>query len=137
MDHPLSALKTLLGTWKTTGTTHDDPPLKLNATDSYELLGAGGFIIHRVAGKLGESELNSIEMIGYDQDKKAFSMHSFDDSGNTEQMTATLEGDRWKITGEEARFEGKLGSHRITGTWERRTASGWEPWMSIVLTRQH
>ena len=136
MDHPLTQLEPLLGTWKTSGSTHDDPPQTLDAIDTYEKLGSG-FIIHRVSGKLGESDLRSIEMIGYDPERKVFTMHSFDGSGTTEQMTATFESGHWKITGEEARFEGRLEKDRVTGTWERKTSGGWQPWMTIELTRRN
>ena len=137
MKKQLEPLNVLVGKWKTTGRTLDESSEELSATDTYEWLDGGGFLVHRVAGSLGSKPLSSIEIIGLDGSHDDFIMHSYDSSGSAVIMHGKLDGENWTIEGKDHRFAGVIRGDRITGTWHMRDEAGrWSPWMEIVLTRE-
>lgn len=134
-------LGVFIGSWHTEGEIQTDSPgvtLRLHATDSYEWMPGGYFLVHRVDGRMGDMVVQALEVIGYDEDCDCYVSQSFDNSGNTASYRAYLRGDEWSIEGARERFTGVFSEDRRTlrGRWER-SADGeeWRPWMAITLTR--
>lgn len=137
----LERLEIFVGTWRTEGEIVTDPsaaPLPLRATDSYEWLPGRHFLLHRVDGRLGDEEVQTLEIIGYDATVGAYFTHSYDNHGNVGLYQASLHDRAWSITGSSERFTGAF-SHdgtTLAGIWERfADGEGWTHWMTIRLTR--
>lgn len=135
-------LEIFVGTWKTEGrileSDSSGPPSRLTAVDIYDWGPGGFFLIHHVDGRMGEEEVKTIEIIGFDAASQEYRMHSFDNQGNTATYKAILRGRAWKIWGEAERFTGEFSEDgsSLSGRWERSAGgAGWQPWMEITLTR--
>ena len=136
----LRALSIFVGTWNTEGeiaATPDRAASKLLATDIYEWLPGGQFLMHRVDARMGDAVSRSIEIYAYDSDKNAFRSRSYDDRGMSEEFDADLAGRKWTITGANLRFSGQFSedTNALTGRWERRAGNEWARLMDIRLTR--
>jgi hypothetical protein len=89
---------------------------------------------------MGAAQSQSLEIIGFDEERQVFTMHSFDDRGNeTLMMAAKLKNNLWTFEGDSLRFNGGFSKDGMTqsGTWEQRDATGkWSLFIRIQLTRQ-
>jgi hypothetical protein len=111
---------------------------RFRATDVYEWLAGGFFLIHRWHAQLPDGDSKGIEIIGYDTASGRYRMHSFDHQGNVGVMIASLDGDTWTFSSETVRFTGGFRDGKtFAGLWERRSngAAEWSPWMKVELTR--
>ena len=135
-------LQRFVGRWRTEGEILGGPPgasARLQATDSYEWLPGGYFLLHRVEGRLGDEPVQTLEVIGYDAERHTYFSHAFDDRGNARTYTAGLSDDgTWSIVGSSERFTGSFSADgtALVGTWERLADGGeWARWMTIRLTK--
>lgn len=130
-----------IGTWNTTGRvleTEAAPAGELSATDTYRWLPGRQFIVHDVDARFDGQPSRSMEVIGFDRERKLHVARSFDDQGRSDEYVVALRGRRWTITGETMRFSGSFdaGHDRLRGLWElkgRRAA--WQPWIQLELLR--
>jgi hypothetical protein len=138
----LGRLNQFSGIWHTEGEMKGScsgQPAKFTATDSYEWLPGGYFLLHRFDADMPDGNVKGIEVIGYSQESNSYPMHSFDSLGRTSMMQARVEEDRWTFTGEDIRFTGRfleIGTV-FTGLWERHPGEGaaWQPWMKVRLRK--
>lgn len=135
-------LDAFVGIWKTEGeirASASGPAARFRATDTYEWLPGGFFLVHRFEAQMPDGETQGIEIIGYDAERKTYPMHSFDSQGNASVMQASVEDGTWIFTGEALRFTGSFqdGGNTITGLWEQRSDDGgqWLPWLDVKLTK--
>ena len=135
-------LNAFAGTWNTRGqirASSAGPAMSIQATDVYEWLRGGFFLIHRWDAQMPDGITKGIEILGYDEATNTYPMRSFDSHGNSGLMHATVEGAAWTFTGDTLRFTGHFrdGGNTFAGLWEHRSAdaTGWIPWMDIELTR--
>lgn len=100
-------------------------------------LPGGYFLIHRVDVRMGDEQIDSIEIIGYDSSTGKYPMHYFGYKGSTGIMHASVDGNTWTFTGETERFTGSFNEAGdiITGKWERLDSDEWVGWMDIKLTK--
>lgn len=137
----LARLNVFVGTWKTEGlikSSPSGPAAKLKATDTYEWLPGGFFLIHHVDGFMGEEEVKTIEIIGYDASSRMYSTHSYDNRGNIGVYQANLLGADWTIMGKSERFTGKFSDdgNTLSGNWELSgDGESWDSWMEIKLSK--
>jgi hypothetical protein len=138
----LARLNAFAGVWDTNGEIKAGPsgqPVKFTATDAYEWLPGGHFLLHRFEADMPDGKVEGIEVIGYNQETKSYPMHSFDNSGNASVMHARIENDTWIFTGESLRFTGRfLDNGKVfAGLWELRSSDGsaWQPWMDVKLRK--
>jgi hypothetical protein len=135
------ALQIFVGTWNTEGeieATSTEPGSRLKARDTYEWLPGGFFLLHRVEGCMGTTDVQSLEIIGYDATSRRYFTHSFDNYGVASAYQALLADDSWTILGDSERFLGRFNDDgtALSGTWERLADdSTWIPWMTITLTK--
>lgn len=138
----LERLEPFVGVWNTEGEMKTSPAgqrTKFAATDTYEWLPGGHFLIHRFDAAMPDGRVQGIEMIGYCRESDSFFMHSFDSTGNTSVMQGRQEKETWTFVGEAIRFTGKFHYNRkvFTGLWESRPGEGgaWQPWMTVTLRK--
>lgn len=144
--HPNATLQRLdafTGKWKSEGetvATDTEPSIKISGTDSYEWLPGGFFMIHHVDVRMGEEQVNVIEMIGgHDSGDSSLPMRSFDHQGNFSVMHATVDDHGvWTFSDEFSRATLTFGDDGSTmqAHWERRDErSDWQPWMEMRFTK--
>lgn len=139
-EHKL--LNIFVGKWNTEGqikSTSSSPASRLTAVDTYEWLPGGFFLIHYVDGRMGDEEVKTMEIIGYDISSQAYFTHSFDNQGNTGVYQANLHERTWTIKGESERFTGEFSNdgNTLKGNWElSRDGYNWQSWMDIKLTKE-
>lgn len=138
----LERLNPFVGAWDTEGEIKNSPSkqsAKFRATDTYEWLPGGHFLLHRFDAAMPDGKIQGIEVIGYSREHDSYPMRSFDSLGNTNLMQARLEMNTWTFVGEGIRFTGGFrDSGRIfAGLWELRSSDGaaWRPWMDVRLRK--
>lgn len=135
-------LDEFVGTWRTEGVIRageHGPEATFTATDRYEWMAGGFFLIHHVSARMGEGELTALEIIGYDPATGTYPMRSFDSLGNTGAHQAMLRDSVWTFTSATERFTGRFSDDgsTITGLWEQSSdGTSWVPWMDVTLTRE-
>jgi Protein of unknown function (DUF1579) len=134
-------LQVFVGRWETAGevrATAEAPAFRFTATDTYEWMAGGFFLLHHVDAAMGDTHLRALEIVRYDAETDTYPMQSYDSQGGVATHTGVLDGRAWRIVGETERFAGEFdGDGRVLrGTWERsEDGEAWEPWMDITLTR--
>jgi hypothetical protein len=137
----MSRFEIFIGTWNTTGEvlkTDSSPATTLFATDIYRWLPGNQFIIHDVDARFGEQPTRSMEVIGYDPQKKRYFSRSYDDQGASEEFEVRLREKKWSILGQTVRFDGRFSSdgNQLQGLWEMKDSkSAWQPWIKLKLIR--
>jgi hypothetical protein len=138
----LERLDAFVGVWRTDGEMNAGPsgqPAKFAATDIYEWLPGGHFLLHRFDADMPEGRLQGIEVIGYSPNDGCYPMHSFDSQGNASSMQARFEQGTWTFVGENVRFTGgfREAGKVFAGLWERRSADGapFQAWMNVELVK--
>jgi hypothetical protein len=131
-----------VGVWETQGEMRVGPSgqsMKFTASDSYEWIAGGHFLLHRFVADMPDGRNEGIEVIGHDRNNNSYPMRSFDSSGNSSLMQAQLENDTWTFVGETTRFTGGFRDNGkiFAGLWEMREGEnkGWQPWMDVTLRK--
>jgi len=138
----LERLNAFVGKWRTEGEIRSAPTtqaIEFTATDTYEWLPGGYFLLHRFDADMPDGYVSGIEVIGHSPEGMTYPMYSFDSRGNMSIMQARVEGIRWAFTGESIRFTGGFsdGAKIFAGVWEIRSGEGahWQPWMEVTLKK--
>ena len=138
----LGCLDVFVGVWDTEGEMiagPSGPPVKFAATDAYEWLPGGHFLLHRFDANMPDGKVQGIEIIGYNRESRDYPMHSVDNLGKVIVMHARIEGDIWTFSGEGIRFSGGFRENGMVfaGLWELRSDDGstWQPWMRVRLRK--
>lgn len=69
-------LEIFVGEWRTEGeilATEAGPASRLTAIDRYEWLPGGFFLLHHVDARMGDVEIKTLEIIGYDAESETTS----------------------------------------------------------------
>lgn len=138
----LDRLSSFVGVWNTEGAmkaSSSEQPVKFKASDIYEWLPGGHFLLHRFDADMPDGKVEGIEVIGYSQETGSYPMHSFDSSGNATLMQARVDQERWTFTGDNLRFTGGFRENGtvFAGAWEQRADkdAGWLPLMNVRLNK--
>ena len=109
---------------------------RIAGTDTYEWLGGGFFVVHRVDVRFGDEHVEAIEIIGYDAASGTYPTHAFDSQGSASTYRMRERDGTWTITGGTERSTLAPDGAGMRASWER-TDDGrtWLPWMEIRLTR--
>jgi Protein of unknown function (DUF1579) len=138
-EHDL--LSSLIGKWITEGeTTPADgaQAVKIQASDIYEWVAGGFFVVHTAYGRVGDADVGGIEMIGYDSETKRFRTHFFDSQGNISTQDLTFQDGTWTWSGGHARATGVLSDDgRTMPTLHEWSDDGvnWRPSMDVTLRK--
>lgn len=137
----LKALNPLIGRWITDGrtiATGDSPSVPIVASDTYEWLPGGFFVMHVAHGKIGDVPVGGIEILGWDEEKQTLTTWFFDSEGNHSSHRLTQNGDKWTWQGTDARATGILeddGRRFVTKHERSDDGKTWLHSMDVVLTR--
>lgn len=133
-------LSPLVGTWKTTGATSatsDAPGEPIEATDRYEWMEGGFFLLHHIDSQFPEV-FHGLEVIGHDAASGDCSVTYFDSKGRTLTSTGELKGGVWRIFSATERFAGAFSEdgETLSGMWERsEDGLTWQPWIDLTLRK--
>jgi hypothetical protein len=136
----MDRLDVFIGVWNTHGEVlemEDNPAGTLLATDTYRWLPGRHFIVHDVDARFGDAPTRSMEVMGYDAQRKKYLARSYDDQGVTTEFTVRLNGLQWTITGDSMRFDGRFNKSgdKLVGLWERKAKRVWQPCIELQLVR--
>ena len=134
-------LEAFIGKWMTEGETKaapNAPPMRILASDVYEWVPGGFFVLHTAYGRVGDIGVGGVEMIGYDPAHKNYRVTFFDSQGNQTLHTLTPRDGKWIWQGEHTRCTGVLSSDGRTMTaHHERSDDGvrWVPSMVVTLSK--
>ena len=137
----MSRFAIFIGVWNTSGEVLETEVSRagtMSATDSYRWLPGQHFIVHDADARFGIDSTRSLEVIGYDRDRRKHVARSYDDQGISEVFDVSLKGKKWSISGATVRFSGRFNSTstELTGLWEMKgKKAGWQPWIKLKLVR--
>jgi hypothetical protein len=141
-------LNVFLGKWHTTGTvaaTKTTPAVKVDSIDTYEWYPGEFFMIHNAESKLGAEVVHSLEVIGYDAQRKRYSATFFDSTGGSGVEELRHDGDTWTWRGsnvmgvKEHRCAAVVSDDRrsIRALHEKSDDGKiWELWIDVTLVKE-
>jgi hypothetical protein len=137
MGAGIAAWEPLIGSWASSGRTVDG--VAVEGSDVYEWLPGAQFVVHRVDVRMGGEQVDVLEVIG-ERDDDAFAMRSFDNTGGTAVMRATVDdAGVWTFAGptERATLVVAEDGGSMSARWERSRDGGgtWEHWMDMRFRR--
>ncbi len=145
---PHQQLSVFIGTWHTTGevaASASTPVAKVDFTDTYSWYPGGFFVVHDAAGKVGATQSNSLEIIGYDAGQQCYTATFFDSSGGSGREEIRLDGNTWTWRGSDVMG---VKEHRCLAVVSddgntiqarhEKSEDGihWELWMHVTLEKQ-
>ena len=136
----LEGLSLFVGTWHTTGVTRataEKPSEPVDATDRYEWMEGGFFLLHHIESRTPEV-FKALEIIGRERQGEGCSMTSFDSKGRVVTSTMELKGRDVRVSSKTARFAGAFSGvgASLNGTWEMsEDGLSWRPSMDITLKK--
>ncbi len=98
------ALAVLIGKWINEGHTIETagtPSVPILTSDVYEWAPGGFFVVHSAFGKIGETAVGGVEIIGVDGE--AYRSTFYDSFGNVHRSRLEIEGDVIRWTGDRTR----------------------------------
>ena len=126
----LERLNPFVGVWDTEGemkTIALGQSAKFKATDTYEWLPGGHFLLHRFDADMPQGKVQGIEVIGYMPESDTYPMYSFDSTGNTNLMQSRIEKETWlssvRLSALLASFATKKRSFQVFGSFAQVTMS--------------
>jgi len=134
-------LDQLIGKWITEGETAAEegaPALPIVASDVYEWMPGGFFVLHTAHGRIGDAAVGGTEVIGYDEDRGTYWTRFFDSGGNDTVSELTARNGAWIWQGETTRCtaEPTRDGRALRARHERRVdAAGWVLSMDVTLRR--
>jgi hypothetical protein len=137
----IEKLNVFIGRWITEGETvagAEIPSMKILASDVYQWLPGGHFIMHPAYGRIGQTDVGGLELIGYNPTTGQYQTHFFDNQGNTSSQTLSCKDGVWTWQGEHARCTGTFTDNDKTLTARHeRSDDGvhWVPSMTVTLRK--
>src|SRR5262245_17831589 len=89
----LEQLDVFIGRWVTEGETVGDPEapaMTILASDVYQWLPGGYFVMHPAYGRIGTTGVGGVEIIGFDPATRQFQTYFFDSQGNATTQTLSF-----------------------------------------------
>jgi hypothetical protein len=137
----LERLNVFIGRWLTEGETVAEPgtpAAPVVASDVYQWVPGGHFIMHPAYGRIGSVAVGGLEIIGYDASTGQFQTHFFDCDGNTSRETLSYRDGVWTWQGSRVRCRGVFsdGGRTLTAHHERSNdGEHWRPSMTVTLRK--
>jgi uncharacterized protein DUF1579 len=137
----LERLRVFIGRWITEGETiaqANAPAAPIVASDVYQWVPGGHFIMHPAYSRIGDVAVGGLEVIGYDPASKQYQTHFYDSQGNTTTQTLSFYDGVWTWQGTHARCTGVFSADGKTLTARHeRSDDGvhWEPSMNVTLRK--
>lgn len=136
----LARLDPLVGVWATRGLVRgagEAPPVTFEATDTYEWMAGGFFLLHHVEAQIGGQDVRVLEIFGYDETRAVFWARSHDNTGRVDDFDVHMDGRQWELVAQSERFRGEVSEDGavMSGLWERRDGDDWIAWMDVTLKK--
>ena len=142
-------LEGFVGRWNTEGQAYDGPfgaLAKISATETYEWLPGGLFLVHRLQGRLGDKEIACLEVIGHDAARESYTVRSFYNDGTENVWQARERDGTWTFVGDWKREDKTLkvrctavfkdAGNTLSGEWEySEDGARWHRFWETKLTR--
>ena len=139
-------LNVFLGKWRTVGNIYDQKGSvtgKVDAVDTYEWLPGEYAMIHYADSKMGEMQIQGIEIIGYNPVRKTYFGPFFDNQGSAGWEEITVDGDTWTWKGENVmgvkyhRCKAMFQNEKTIEAIHEHSEDGeeWHKWMDITLSK--
>jgi Protein of unknown function (DUF1579) len=137
----LAQLNVFIGRWVTEGETvaeREAPVMTIVASDVYQWLPGGYFVMHPAYGRIGAIGVGGVEIIGFDPKTRQFRCDFFDSQGNASRQALSCRDGVWTWAGAHARCTGVFTDEGKTFTARHeRSDDGvhWQPSMNVVLRK--
>jgi hypothetical protein len=139
----MRAWEPVIGSWASSGRTVErpgEPAVEIAGTDVYAWGPGRRFVLHEVEVRMGDAQVEVHEVIGEPAGDGVVLMRSFDGTGGTALMRASLDDTgAWLFTGvtERARLVVDPDGESMAAAWQRSTDGGatWEHWMDMSFRR--
>jgi uncharacterized protein DUF1579 len=95
-DSRHQALAVLIGNWINEGATiggDGNESVPIRTSDVYEWVPGGFFVVHTAFGKIGETSVGGVSIIGVDGDGDAYDDTFYDSFGNVHRSRLEIDGD--------------------------------------------
>ncbi len=133
------ALAVLIGKWinegDTTGTA-EIPSVPILTSDVYEWAPGGFFVVHSAFGRIGETSVGGVEIIGVDGE--AYSATFYDSFGNVHRSRLEIEGDTIRWIGERTRCTVTMSDGAMTQVAHHESSTdgvNWTASMDVTLRK--
>lgn len=132
----MEELDALVGAWRSSGETVEDPVVHIEGSDVYEWLPGRHFLVHHVDVTVGGRRYQALEVFGAEADTVV--ARAYDSDGGTGTMTVVVDEDGVvTLTGPDSRARlvvaGDGGS--MAARWDRLDDGQWRHWMDMRFTR--
>ncbi|WP_433244333.1 DUF1579 family protein [Actinomadura nitritigenes] len=133
------ALEVLIGKWINEGrtvATADAPSVPILTSDVYEWAPGGFFIVHSAYGKIGDTSVGGVEIIGVDGE--AYSSTFYDSFGNVHVSRLEIEGDVLRWTGDRTRCTATMTDGGLTQVARHESSADGATWtasMNVTLRK--
>lgn len=140
-DHRHQALEVLIGNWINEGATiatGDVPSAPIRTSDVYEWVPGGFFVVHTAFGKIGDTSVGGVSIIGVDGD--AYDDTFYDSFGNAHRSRLEIDGNvhRWTGLAGRTRCTVTLTDGGMTQVARHESSVDgvtWTPSMDVVLRK--
>ncbi|HEY2207263.1 MAG TPA: DUF1579 family protein [Pseudonocardia sp.] len=133
------ALAVLIGKWVNEGHTiaaEGIPSVPILASDVYEWVPGGFFVVHSAFGAIGDTAVGGVEIIGVDGE--AYRSTFYDSFGNVQGSRVEIEGDVVRWLGDRTRCTVTLTDHGTTQVAHHESSAdgvGWTSSMDVTLRK--
>ena len=133
------ALEALIGKWinegRTIGTA-EVPSVAILTSDVYEWAPGGFFVLHSAFGRIGETAVGGVEMIGVHGD--AYRSTFYDSFGNVHHSRLEIEGDLFRWIGKRTRCTVTMTENGMTQVAHHESSAdgvSWTASMDVTLRK--
>ena len=133
------ALRVLVGKWINAGHTigaPEAPAVPILTSDVYEWAPGGFFVVHSAYGKIGETSVGGVEVIGVDGDGDGYRSILYDSFGNVHVSRMKIEGDVITWAGDRTRCVATITDAGMVARHQVRAGGGdWRASMDVTLRK--
>jgi hypothetical protein len=133
------ALSVLIGNWINEGATvaaGEVPSVPILTSDVYEWAPGGFFVVHSAFGKIGQTSVGGVEIIGVDG--AAYGSTFYDSLGNVHRSRLEIDGDVLRWIGDRTRCTVTMADGGMTQVAQHESSVDGVTWtasMDVVLRR--
>ena len=133
------ALEVLIGSWLNEGHTVETaqiPAAAIVTSDVYQWAPGGFFVVHSAYGKIGDTSVGGVEIIGVDGD--AYRSTFYDSFGNVHRSRVEIDGEVIRWIGDRTRCTATITDGGMTQVARHEASAdgaSWTPSMVVTLRK--
>jgi hypothetical protein len=125
--------------------TASTPAARVDAIDTYEWYPGEFFLVHHADGRVGDEAIKSIEIIGYDPERRCYFAPFFDNTGGFGTESIHLDGGTWTWRGSNVMgvrehrclaVVSEDGRNVLARHEKSEDGENWVLWMDITLRKE-